>query len=139
MAKRLGLVLAALPLLALAACDSGKDSAPVAAAKPQGSSLTLAMTAIPDIKTVSAEITSRDQAEARARIGSQSIRLPGHLDVPPGPTTLELYFDDGVSLFCPFTAAEGLAVRYVVERGRGAISVDDGLAIPCTDASAERR
>lgn len=78
-------------------------------------------------------------AEARARIGSQSIRLPGHLDVPPGPTTLELYFDDGVSLFCPFTAAEGLAVRYVVERGRGAISVDDGLAIPCTDASAERR
>jgi RND family efflux transporter MFP subunit len=68
MAKRLTLILAALPLLALAACDGGNPAAPAAATKPQGSSLTLAMTAIPDIKTVSAEITSRDQAEARARI-----------------------------------------------------------------------
>ena len=75
MAKRLRLVLATLPLLALAACDSGKEAAPVAATTPQGSSMTLAMSAIPDIKTVSAEITSRDQAEARARIPGTLVNL----------------------------------------------------------------
>jgi RND family efflux transporter MFP subunit len=75
MAKRLTLVLAALPLLALASCDSGKEAAAPVATKPQGSSMTLAMTAIPDIKTVSAEITSRDQAEARARIPGTLINL----------------------------------------------------------------
>jgi hypothetical protein len=71
-------------------------------------------------------------SDARARIGSQSIRLPGHLDVVPGSNTLELYFDSGPTLACPFDAAEGKAVRYVVERGVGAISVDDGPAVKCT-------
>jgi RND family efflux transporter MFP subunit len=68
MAMSFRFVLAALPLLALTACDNGKEAAPAAAARPQGSTMTLALTAIPDTRTVSAEITSRDQAEARARI-----------------------------------------------------------------------
>jgi hypothetical protein len=32
---------------------------------------------------------------------------------------------------CSFEATRDCAVRYVVEGGRGALSVDDGSAIPC--------
>jgi RND family efflux transporter MFP subunit len=56
-------------LLALAGCDAEKVAAPAAtAAAPAGEQLKLAPVSIADTKTVSAEVTSRDQAEARARI-----------------------------------------------------------------------
>ncbi len=55
-------------LLALAACGTDKAPTPAPAALPAGVQLKLAPTSIVDVKAVSAEITSRDQAEARARI-----------------------------------------------------------------------
>ncbi len=56
-------------LLALAGCEAEKPVAPTAAAAlPAGEQLKLAPVSIADGKTVSAEVTSRDQAEARARI-----------------------------------------------------------------------
>ena len=75
-----GLVLAAL--LALGAC--GEKSAPPAApvAAPAGTQLKLALTTIADMKAVGAEVTTRDQAEAR-------VRIPGtlaSLDVRAGDT-----------------------------------------------------
>lgn len=65
-ARPLWLVGAAL--LALAACDAKKADAPATTAMPAGQQIKLTATEIPDVKAVSAEITSRDQADARARI-----------------------------------------------------------------------
>ena len=45
-------------------------------------------------------------------------------------------FDDGRQLRCGFTAEQGVAVRYVVESGQGGLSVDDELAIPCSEQKA---
>ena len=55
-------------LLALAGCSSEKAAPPVVAAMPAGRQLKLVPTNIADVKAVAGEITSRDQAEARARI-----------------------------------------------------------------------
>lgn len=60
--------LAMLALLPLSACNADRPAAPTEATLPAGTMLKLAPAGVPDVKTVSAEITSRDQAEARARI-----------------------------------------------------------------------
>jgi hypothetical protein len=73
--------------------------------------------------------------DARARVGSASVSVPGHLDVPQGPHELDLSFEDGRTLACPFQAKTGMAVRFVVERGVGGISIDDGPMLPCKDAT----
>ena len=67
--------LATAALLALAGCDTKKADAPVATAVPAGQQIRLVATDIPDMKTVSAEITSRDQADARARIPGTLVEL----------------------------------------------------------------
>lgn len=55
-------------LLSLAACEADKPATPAATAMPAGQQLKLRPTSIADMKSLSGEITSRDQAEARARI-----------------------------------------------------------------------
>jgi RND family efflux transporter MFP subunit len=72
-ARPLWLVGAAL--LALAACDAKKADAPATTAMPAGQQIKLKPTEIPDVKAVSAEITSRDQADARARIPGTLVDL----------------------------------------------------------------
>ena len=67
--------LAAAALLALAGCDTQKPEAPATTAIPAGQQIKLIPTEIPDVKAVSAEITSRDQAEARARIPGTLVQL----------------------------------------------------------------
>lgn len=70
-------------------------------------------------------------ADAHARLGHSQLAVPGRLTVPPGPARLELMFEDKRVLYCPIEVHNGMAVRYVVERGVGAVSVDDGPATPC--------
>ena len=67
--------LATAALLALAGCDAKKADAPVATAVPAGQQLRLVATDVADMKTVSAEITSRDQADARARLQGTLVDL----------------------------------------------------------------
>lgn len=62
-------------LLALAACDAEQAEPPVTRAVPAGQRLKLEATDIADSRTVSAEITSRDQADARARIPGTLVEL----------------------------------------------------------------
>ncbi len=73
--------------------------------------------------------------DAHARVGTQSLAVPGTLNVPPGRQELDLTFDDGRTLRCSFEAADGVAARYVVERGVGGVSIDDGPAAPCREVS----
>lgn len=72
-------------------------------------------------------------SDARIRVGSLGLAVPGHLDLPHGRAEVDLAFDDGRVLACPFEARDGIAVRYVVERGQGGISIDDGPVVPCTE------
>ncbi len=73
--RRRAFRLATVALLALAGCDSKQANAPVVTAMPAGQQITLVATDIADMKTVSAEITSRDQADARARVQGTLVAL----------------------------------------------------------------
>lgn len=75
---RLALGLAAAALLSLTGCEGAKQRTLPQRALPAGQTLTLVVSDIADMKPVGAEITTRDLAEARARIGgtlvSRSVR-----------------------------------------------------------------
>ncbi|MCB9682000.1 MAG: serine/threonine protein kinase [Alphaproteobacteria bacterium] len=75
-------------------------------------------------------------SDARAQVGPRSLMLPGSLELPSGSTELDLSFNDGRRITCRFHALPGTAVRYVVDHGHDAVSVDDGPAIPCHGANA---
>lgn len=66
--------------------------------------------------------------EAQAQVGETFLRQKGAARVRPGPNLLEVMFDDGRTLHCPFQAADGTSVRWV---GDDSVSIDDGDAIPC--------
>ncbi len=70
-------------------------------------------------------------SDAQAQVGGQFVPQASNIRIFPGATVMELYFDSGQQLTCEFTAADGIAVRYVVQSGAGAISVDDGAASMC--------
>lgn len=72
--------------------------------------------------------------DARARVGSLALGVPGRLQLPGGAQELDLSFEDGRTLICPFDARDGIIVRYVVERGVGGVTVDDGPVAPCREA-----
>ncbi|MBW1877888.1 MAG: serine/threonine protein kinase [Deltaproteobacteria bacterium] len=78
-------------------------------------------------------------SDGQAQVGGQFLPTPGHVLTYPGTTLMEIYFDNGSVLNCTFQAAEGIAVRYVVENGVGSLSVDDGLAQPCIQAAGPRK
>ena len=50
---------------------------------------------------------------------------------------MKMNFDDGRALNCRFVAAQGIAVRYVVDRGQGGLSVDDEPSAPCWEERAQ--
>jgi len=77
-------------------------------------------------------------ADSQAKVGGVFLPTPGHVSTPPGTTLLELTFDDGRKMNCTFQASEGIAVRYVVDNGVGALSVDDGVALPCVISTGAR-
>jgi serine/threonine protein kinase len=71
-------------------------------------------------------------SDATARVAGTALPGPGTIKVQPGVTVAEIRFaNDGPVWQCSFEATRDCAVRYVVEGGRGALSVDDGSAIPC--------
>ena len=72
MARYLGPAAAAV--LLLAACNPREAPAPEP--RPaQGERLRVAAVAIPEVKTVAAEVATRDQAEVLARIAGRLVRL----------------------------------------------------------------
>ncbi len=75
-------------------------------------------------------------SDATAQVGDQTVATPANVRVYEGPNLVELYFDDGRQLHCSFTAAHGIKVRYVTDAGQGAITIDDGVAVPCVETSA---
>jgi serine/threonine protein kinase len=75
--------------------------------------------------------------EATASIGDLVLAEKGATRVAPGPTSLELRFEDGRAVQCPLVVEEASTVRWV---GDDRISVDDGDAVHCNvmRASASR-
>ncbi len=74
-------------------------------------------------------------SDAQARLGAHALVSPGRVEVDPGARTLQLLFNDGRVLSCPFEARTGTTVRFVVDQGRPSVSVDDGPATPCVDGA----
>lgn len=70
-------------------------------------------------------------SDAQAQVGEVFLSTASTIAIYPGPTLAEIYFNDGSVWNCTFTAADGIAVRYVVEDGSGALSVDDGAGQKC--------
>lgn len=72
--KKVTAIAAAALTLGLGACG-GKGEAPPPAPAVAGERLVIGYQALPDLKSVAATVTSRDQAEASARIGGTLVRL----------------------------------------------------------------
>lgn len=75
-------------------------------------------------------------SDADALIDTELLRSPGNVRVYPGVNAMQLMFASGEVLACTFEAVEGSAVRYVVEGGKGALSVNDGAGRVCTVTTA---
>lgn len=78
-------------------------------------------------------------ADAQVQIGDQFLPQASSARLFPGLTLAQFYFDSGAVWNCTFLAAEGVAVRYVVEAGRGAVSVNDGAGRPCVEVAPPSR
>lgn len=66
--------------------------------------------------------------DCQAQVGDVFLQTKGAARIAPGPTELELLFDDGRKLSCLFMAKEGIKIRYV---GDNAISIDDSDPTRC--------
>ncbi|MBX2797657.1 MAG: serine/threonine protein kinase [Myxococcales bacterium] len=73
--------------------------------------------------------------EAQARLGETFLASRGAAFIAPGPTLLELLFNDGKVLNCTFEAMSGTEVRWV---GDDSVSVDDGDSQSCELIRAPR-
>jgi hypothetical protein len=73
-------------------------------------------------------------SDAHATIGSQFIDAAGVLWLDPGQTEMWIDFSDGRHLRCGFAAVAGAEVRYVVDNGAPALSVNDAASVPCSPA-----
>jgi serine/threonine protein kinase len=67
-------------------------------------------------------------SEASGQLGDVVLQSRGPARIAPGPSRLDLKFDDGGEVQCRFLAAEGTTIRWV---GNDQISVDDGDAVTC--------
>lgn len=70
-------------------------------------------------------------SDAQAQIGDVFLSTPGGARIGPGPTLMQVLFDDGRQLNCTFEAEPDAEIRYVFDAGRHGLSVDDGEARPC--------
>ena len=75
-------------------------------------------------------------SDAQAQVADVFMPTPGHIRVYPGPTLMQVMLNDGSQTNCTFVANDGIAVRYVMEGGSGAVSIDDATAMPCIEARA---
>jgi RND family efflux transporter MFP subunit len=69
------MALAAVATLAVFGCGSRNEAPAEPARAPQGQRLRVVAVAVPELKSVAGEITTRDQAEALARIPGRLVRL----------------------------------------------------------------
>ena len=75
-------------------------------------------------------------SDARARVGNLGLAVPGPLNLPEGSHELDLTFEDGRTITCSFYVERPMTIRYVVERGTGGISIDDGPVQTCWRAGS---
>ena len=66
----------------------------------------------------------------QAQVGDVVLQTWGLARVEAGPSRLDLRFEDGRMLYCPFIAAEGTTVRWV---GDDKVSINNGEATPCSN------
>ena len=71
--------------------------------------------------------------DAQAQIGDERLLTPGTAHVFKGNALMELHFVGGSVLACHFDAQEGETVRYVVDKGKGGLSIDDKTSVDCED------
>ena len=76
-------------------------------------------------------------SDADAQVGDTLVRGPGRYEIDTGLQLMQLFFEDGRSMNCTFQAAEGAAVRYVVDAGKAGLSVNDGPVEPCVEVTSQ--
>ncbi len=114
--------------LALAGCGSEKVAAPVTATMPAGQQRKLVPTSVANMKAVSAEVTSRDQAEARARIPGTLVNLA----VRPGDSVtrgqrIGIVTDSRLGYETSAATAQLVAAEAEAVRARGDLARIDDL------------
>ena len=72
--------------------------------------------------------------DAQAQVGPAFRPNPGAVRIPPGPTTMQVLFDDGRSYTCNFDASEGREVRFTLDEQAQGLSVDGGSSAPCIES-----
>ena len=72
-------------------------------------------------------------SDAQAQVGDAFRPNSGAVRVPPGPTSMQVLFDDGRTYGCSFEALEGISVRLAYDAGTFGLSIDDRDTIPCTE------
>ena len=70
--------------------------------------------------------------DVQARVADIYVPRTGRVYMAPGATLAQLLSDQGQLMHCTFEARPGRSIRYVVEDGKGSLSIDDGPAIPCS-------
>jgi serine/threonine protein kinase len=73
---------------------------------------------------------------AQAHVGNIILPNSGTAQLSPGPTPLEVYFDDGRAYNCTFEAAENTVIRFVPDQG---LSVNNAVAKPCNTLGSAPR
>lgn len=81
-------------------------------------------------------------SDAQAQVGNAFRPNSGAVRLPPGPTKMQVLFDDGRTYDCGFDAQDDISVRLAYDAGTFGLSVDDKQTLPCTevrgaDAGAE--
>lgn len=75
-------------------------------------------------------------SDAQAQLGDHLVTQPGRYEIESGMHLMQIFFRDGRSLNCTFTAQPDVAVRYVVDAGNEGLSVNDGPIQACTPVSS---
>jgi len=112
----LGFVVALLLMLAVLKATLGTTDTPQVAGIDDGQ--------------VRVEVWFPDE-RSQAVVGGVIMRTKGGVQLPEGPTTFELNFDDGRAYKCRFEAMPDASVRWVGD----ALSVNDGDPIDCPKVS----
>ena len=121
--------------LSLSACGRGEPAAEAPPSAPTASRITVQARPVQDLKPVSAELTTRDMAEARSRIGGLLISLSvKEGDLVRKGQIVALVRDDRIGLLtgaydAQAAAAAAEAGRAEAELGRIRTLFDQGLQL----------
>ena len=76
--------------------------------------------------------------DAQAQVGPAFRPNSGFVRIPPGPTNMQVFFDDGRGYTCHFDASEGGAIRFIYDSGGFGLTVNDGATKPCRETTPSR-